>query len=86
MFRKSVSTIRFSYLSIKDETSRLQIVRSLEQNVQLFSYLEAFRKLNEVVLKQGRMLDRSRDSLDEVNAIAVILGGFNPDDKGVQRP
>jgi hypothetical protein len=32
------------------------------------------------------MHDRSRDPLDEVNAIAVTLGGFNPDDEGVQRP
>ncbi|MCJ7721127.1 hypothetical protein MUO98_01780 [Candidatus Bathyarchaeota archaeon] len=24
--------------------------------------------------------------LSEVTAIAVTLGGFNPDDKGVQRP
>jgi hypothetical protein len=38
------------------------------------------------VKKQGYLQDRHRYHLGEMKAIAVTLGGFNPDVKGVQRP
>ena len=38
------------------------------------------------MVKQGRMHDLQISHLDEVTALAVTLGGFDPDDKGVLRP